>query len=168
MVYDAVVTTMGIIHGLIGVSWMGLHVSNEILVVPEVSKANKLMDAPILRSLKKISIVASMMGFLTLITGIIFMYLRWALDFGRILSEPEPRAVFIALIAILATLVLGMGFLRPLGMSVGKEAAALKPTDEFPPEFKAKLRRLGMLLHASSALVIFGFIMMIIAINGGI
>jgi hypothetical protein len=168
LVYDAVVTTMGIIHGLVGVSWMGMHVSNEILVVPDIRKAQKLADAPILRSLKKISVVAAVLGFLTLITGIIFMYVRWALDFGRILNEPEPRAVFIALILILVVLVLGMGLLRPLGMNIGKDAAGFKPMEDFPAEFKAKLHRLGLLLHISSALVVGGFIMMIIAINGGI
>lgn len=168
MVYDAAVTVMGIIHGFIGVAWMGIHVSNEILVVPDLGKAQKLADIPIMRSMKKVSIVGMVLGLLTLITGIIFMYVRWQLDFGRILNEPEPRTVFIAMIDILVVLLLGMAFLRPLAMGIGKEAAGMQPMDAFTPEFKAKLARLKMFLHLSSALVAGGFLMMILAINGGI
>jgi vacuolar-type H+-ATPase subunit I/STV1 len=168
LVYDITVTIMGMIHGLIGVSWMGMHVSNSVLLIPQMKKAQKLADAPILRSMEKISKVAAILGFLTLITGLIFFIVKWQFDFGKLVSEPEPRAVFIALILVLMTLVLGMGFLRPRGQKLGKAAAGLKPMDDLPEDFKADLKKLALLLEISGAFVTLAFIMMIVAINGGI
>ena len=167
VVYDATVTVMGIVHGLVGVSWMGIHVTNELFLVPDIAKAEKLADVPMLRNMKKISMVGAILGFLTLITGVIFMFVKWGFEFGRY-SEPEPRTVVIALLIVVVVLALGMGFLRPLGMKIGKAASGLKPMDPFPDDFKADLKRIGVFARISSTLVTITFILMIVAINGGI
>ena len=167
VVYDIVVTATGMVHGLIAVSWMGIHVTNEMFLLPEIANAQKLADAPGMRNMKRISIVGSILGLLTLLSGITFMFVKWGFDFGRY-AEPEPRTVVIALFVIVFVMVMGMALLRPLAMNIGKTAATLKPMDEFPVDMKAKLQKLRTLLHVSSAGVVVAFMLMILAINGGI
>jgi hypothetical protein len=167
MVYDATVAVMGMIHGTIGVAWMGVHVGNELYLAPDLHKAQKLMEVPALRGMKRISIIGATLGMLTLLSGLTFMFVKWGFDFGRY-TEPEPRTVVIALVIVVGVIGLGMGVLRPFAMKLGKAAASMNPTEPFPAEFKADLGKLAKFLRISSLLVLLAFLMMILAINGGI
>jgi len=159
---------MGIIHGLVGVFWVGIHFNNEAFLLPSMAKAQKLADMPMLRMMPKISMVGAILGFSTLITGVIFFLIRFPLDPGGWLADPEARTVLVGLVMVLASLVIGMGILRPGAEAFGKKAGAMSPMDPLPDDMKAGLARIGMFLHISTALVVGALITMILAINGGI
>jgi hypothetical protein len=168
VIYNPEILVMGIVHGMCGVLWMGLHGTNMMIVVPDMKKANKLADAPILRYLSRMSIYGMVFGFATLITGIAFMFVKWGFNFGVYSSDPEARTVVAALVLVLAVLSVGMAVLRPKGMSLGKRAGELKPMDELPADFKADLQTVSKWLHITGGLVFVAFILMIVAINGGL
>ena len=167
MVYDIVITVMGMIHGFIGVAWMGLHVTNLAFVVPEISKAQKLADAPMMRNLKRLSMMGMVFGILTLLSGLTFMFIKWGFDFS-IYSQPEPRTVVFALVTVSTVLVFSMSLMRPMGMRLGKAAAGLKPMDDLPADFKADLQKMAVYARIAGGLVALSFMFMILAINGGV
>lgn len=159
---------MGIIHGLIGTLWLGLHGTNILFLVPDMRKAEKLADVPMLRLMPRLSMTGMVLGILTLVTGVIFMFVKWGTNFGVYSSDPEARTVVGGFVLVLIVLVFGMGFLRPRGMALGKRAAELKPMDPLPEDFKGDMKKLATMLHISGILVALAFVTMILAINGGI
>lgn len=168
VLYQPLFAIVGIIHGLIGVFWVGVHFGNEAFLLPSMAKAQKLADMPMLRVVPRISMVGTILGFLTLITGFIFLLIRWPIDPGAWVSDPESRMVIIGLGLVLTSLVIGMAVLRPSAKAFGKKAASLNPMEPLPEEMKAGLARLAMFLHISSGLVVGALITMLLAINGGI
>ncbi len=168
VLYNPEFAVVGMIHGLIGVFWVGIHFNNEAFLLPSMAKAEKLADMPMMRLMPKISIAGMLLGLLTLITGVIFLLIRFPIDPGGWLNDPEARMVIIGLGLVLTTLAIGMGVLRPGAMALGKKAAELKPMDPLPEDFRQGLARISMFLHISSGLVVGTLVLMILAINGGI
>ncbi len=168
VLYNPEWALMGIVHGLTGVFWVGLHFSNELLLIPSMTRAQKLADMPVLRMMPRISMVGMILGFLTLGTGLVFFFIRFPIDPNTWVSDPKARTVLVGLGLVLVTLVLGMGVLRPRAMAFGKKAAGLGPLEPLPEDMKKELARLAMFLHASSGLVVGALITMFLAIDGGI
>lgn len=162
------ITIMGAIHGMTAVTWMGVHIANELYLLPDIKGATKLADAPGLRKAKRISMLGAMLGMGTLITGLIFFFLKWGLRTADYTADPEARTVLIALVVVLVVMGMGMGIMRPLAEGIGKRAATMNPMEAFPEDFKGDLMRLHKMLHISGILVIAAFLLMIVAINGGI
>lgn len=168
VLYNPEWAIIGIIHGMIGVFWVGIHFVNEAFLLPSFGKAEKLADMPMLRVLPKISIVATILGFLTLISGVIFLLVRFPIDPNGWLADAESRMVIIGLIMVVTSLGIGMAILRPAAKAFGMKAATLGPMAPLPEEMKKELARVGMFVHISSGLVIGTLVAMLLAINGGI
>ncbi len=168
MIYYPEWALAGLVHAFFGITWMGMHMASEILLVPDFHKAEKLADMPLMRKVPLISKVQGILGILTLLTGLIFLFVKFGTDIGSFPDKPEARTVLIALGVVVGLLVFGFGILKKRGEALGKRASTMKPMDPLPDDFKAELMTIGTFLHIQAGGVLVVFVLMILAIHGGI
>src|SRR5882762_883798 len=168
-IHSPEIAVAAVIHVLTGVAWVGIHVGNQMLLGPEIRNAKALKDMPIFKNhAKRISMIGIILGILTLITGLAYLLIKFGTNFENILADPEPRTIVAAMWIVIFVLVIGMLFMRPAAMKLGKAAAQMDPTAPFPGDFRKQLDRLAILLRASAGGVFLTLLLMVLATQGGI
>ena len=62
-IHNPEVAVAAIVHVIFGVSWVGIHVANMLLLYPEIKKAKALKEMPTFKnSAKRISMIGMLLG----------------------------------------------------------------------------------------------------------
>lgn len=157
------------IHVLFGVSWVAVMFMNTAFLLPEIQKAQAMKDMPLFRSAaKRLSMIGMVTGFGTLITGVAYLLIKFGTNGDNLVGDPEPRTIIASMWLVIAVLVVGMVFMRPTAMKIGKQAAQMDPAAPFPEDFRRLLNRVAILMRVTSAGVFLTLILMVLATQGGI
>jgi hypothetical protein len=141
-----------------------------MIFVPMLTKSTKLVElAPMGRFAPQVSAAGAGLGFLTLITGVAFLMVKYGTDPGVWFAMGRTQAVLAALFTALASLAFGMLVLRPAALGLAKDRPATPPPPdaEIPEPLKPRLKRVAMYMHVQTLFVVLMLAFMVIAIEGG-
>jgi len=162
---------MGMIHAVFGMTWFAMVAAGQVLMGPILRKSTKLVElAPLGAIGPKIAPVGLAAGALTIITGFLFMLMKFGVDPGGWPANPEARVVLVALVVAIISLSIGLLILKPLAEEMGRNRPATPPPPEaeIPPPVKEKLSKMERWLNVQAILMLTMVAMMILAIEGGV
>jgi len=159
-------------HVLFGMMWVGTTIYIEAVLAPILKKAKAAGEyRRLLPVLGKTSAFATMSGLLVLVTGVVYLLLKYPLD--RILVVPPGQLissgllVLVSLALVVVALVSGFTFLKPTAMKIVKAAWPEDPNAPIPEAVLALQKRLFNGLRVNILIVVVVLFLMVSAATGG-
>jgi uncharacterized membrane protein len=154
-------------HVLFGMMWVGVSIYIELVLAP-ILKRTKVVGEyrQLLPIMGKTSAVQLMSGLLVVLTGVVYMLLRYPLD--RILTVSSGQLVIVGLVLVLAALTNGMVFLKPTAMKIVKTSWPDDPNAAVPEAVLALQGRLLKGTLVNTAIVVVVLFLMVTAATGGL
>lgn len=170
MVYDVTVAAVGMVHAFIGVSWFSMSMVAEVVLSPILKKSTKMGElAPLGVLAPKVSMIATVLGLLTILSGFTFLLVKFPLDQFDWLGYGETRAVIAALCTAAAAMAWGLLVTKPAAMGLMKNRPPTPPPPDTPiPEpVKAGMAKVAKISRVQTTIVVLTFVFMVLAIEGG-
>ena len=152
-----------ILHVVLGIFWAGSAIFADFILLPQLKKLGPNIERPVVKQVLRVSSpVMTACSLLVLGTGIA-MVLRTQMTIGVLVSTAWGIAMVIAFVAIVISLVLGLGVLTPTGLrmeKLGKSMESRKP-DPGEIELMGRLtRRVTNALRTETFMIIIAIVMM--------
>ena len=156
------------VHILFGMIWLGGGIMMVFIIIRAANKDGKVGQFKATLEIgKRAGPFFMLSSILVLVSGILYMGLKYGWDLGYIWSLPNGRLIIIAMVMVVFSIVLGVAGATPL---IKKLTALKLPADAdapIPDDAKAIAKRLtmdGYVTVINLSIVLF---LMVAAANGG-
>ena len=167
--FGAAVAAAALAHTTIAAFYFGSHLLGELVVLPSMKGANTNGDlAPLVALFKKLGPLFAGLGMGTLVTGLLYLFAKFGLDFGFILSFPEARTIVAALVLFLALLCIAIFIHQPIALRIIERDLGASPASDVSSEMRADIAKFAKVGNITSVGVVGVIVLMIAAANGGI
>ncbi len=161
---DAVFRTL---HIVLGIFWGGSAIFADFILLPQLKKLGPDIERPVVKQVLKVSSpVMTVCALLVFGTGIA-MVLRMHMTIGMLVSTTFGIAMVTAFVAIVISLILGLGVLTPTGLHMEKLGKSIEGRKPEPGEIELMgrlTRRVANALRTETFMIIIAIVMMPLAI----
>lgn len=152
-----------IAHVVLGIFWAGTAIFADFILFPQLKKLGQDIERPVLKQLLRVtSPIMTVCSLLVFGTGIA-MVVRSQTTIGALFGTGWGIAMIIAFVAILISLVLGLGVIAPTGMRMEKLGKSAESPNAGPRDIELMGRltvRVEKALRAETYMIILAAVLM--------